>query len=78
MMYRALGFTATYATVQLAPIVGTPLTEQAVLELTTLPSRASAMTSLPTLAAPWGLMIARSPAESPFRFESIPLCTVAY
>src|SRR5215472_7902738 len=75
MMYRAFGFTARYATVHGAPVFGEPPTVQDVFEFTVLPLRANAITSLPTFACPSGFTIARSPAESPFRFESIPLCT---
>ena len=55
MMYRALGFTATYATVHGAPVVVAPFTVQVVSEETTLPSRARAVTSLPVLASLFGL-----------------------
>src|SRR5215471_18915299 len=68
-MYRALGFTAAYATVQEAPVAAFPFTAHVVAEETTLPSRAKAVTSLPVLASPFGLTIVRSPAESPFRLE---------
>src|SRR5690242_15654865 len=77
-MYRALGVVATYATVHGAPLAAFPATVQVVWEETTLPSRARAVISLPRLTLPCGLMMVRSPAESPFKFESIPLCTVAY